>query len=387
MTDAEIKNESFLEAINSMLATGEIPGLIGKDDKELFSVQAKPLYMKEQGTKGEDPTSATLWNFVINRVKDNLHMVLAFSPVGTKFRERAQKFPSLFSQCSIDWFLPWPEEALISVSTKFLGEFEIDCPKEEKQQLMIHMGKVHKMVSGVCLDYFQQMRRNVYVTPKSYLSFIQAYNELYTKKYNIIDVDEQNIISGLDKLAKAGADVEVLKQELAKKGVTLKAATEETDRLLKTLDVENKRADVKAKEVNAVTQACLEKRGQIEIDKADAYKDLEAALPSLEKAKKAVDSIQQKDITDISKIQVARDTVRIIFDTVQILFMGPLQPVGPKVMQLMRKDVPFIADSYDENVRKLLTGPLLKQLTEFSVYDKDSINDETIELLEPYINF
>jgi dynein heavy chain len=38
MTDAEIKNESFLEAINSMLATGEIPGLIGKDDKELFSV-------------------------------------------------------------------------------------------------------------------------------------------------------------------------------------------------------------------------------------------------------------------------------------------------------------------------------------------------------------
>jgi dynein heavy chain len=28
MTDAEIKNESFLEAINSMLATGEIPGLI-----------------------------------------------------------------------------------------------------------------------------------------------------------------------------------------------------------------------------------------------------------------------------------------------------------------------------------------------------------------------
>ena len=38
MTDAEIKNESFLEAINSMLATGEIPGLIGKDDKEIMSV-------------------------------------------------------------------------------------------------------------------------------------------------------------------------------------------------------------------------------------------------------------------------------------------------------------------------------------------------------------
>ena len=53
----------------------------------------------------------------------------------------------------------------------------------------------------------------------------------------------------------------------------------------------------------------------------------------------------------------------------------------------MRRQVPFIADSYDEHVRKLLTGPLLKQLTEFSINDKDAINDETIELLEPYINF
>ena len=225
------------------------------------------------------------------------------------------------------------------------------------------------------------------MTPKSYLSFISAYNELYTKKYKIIDVDEQNIISGLEKLATAGADVEVLKQDLAKKGVILKTATEDTDRLLKTLDVENKRADVKAKEVNAVTEACVEKRNQIEADKADAMKDLEAALPSLEKAKKAVDSILQKDITDISKIQMARDTVRIIFDAVQVLFMGPLVPVAPKVVTLMKKDVGFIEDSYDTYVRKLLTGPLLKQLTEFSLEQKDNINDETIEFLEPYINF
>ena len=75
------------------------------------------------------------------------------------------------------------------MSTKFLGEFDIDCTKEVKQQLMIHMGKVHKMVSTVCEDYLQQMRRYVYVTPKSYLSFISAYNELYTKKYSLIDKD------------------------------------------------------------------------------------------------------------------------------------------------------------------------------------------------------
>ena len=190
MTDAEVKSEAFLEAINSMLATGEIPGLLGKEDKDLIPVQCKPIYMKEVGQKGEDPPPSVLWQYFLSRVKDNLHMVLAFSPVNVKFRERAQKFPTVFSGCAIDWFLPWPEEALISVSAKFLNDFEIDTPDETKEQLTIHMGKVHKMVDDVCGIYFSQMRRYVYVTPKSYLSFIQAYHELYVTKYKAIDKEE-----------------------------------------------------------------------------------------------------------------------------------------------------------------------------------------------------
>lgn len=116
MTDSEIKSETFLEAINSMLATGEIPGLIPKDEKDVISLECKTVWAKEAGAKGLEPSLLVLWTFFINRVKDCLHTVLAFSPVGTKFRERSQKFPSLFSQCAIDWFLPWPEDALVAVS-------------------------------------------------------------------------------------------------------------------------------------------------------------------------------------------------------------------------------------------------------------------------------
>jgi dynein heavy chain, axonemal len=96
LTDAEIKSETFLEAINSLLATGEIPGLLGKEERELFPTLVKTIWQKEEKTKAE-PTTAAMWQYFLTRVKDNLHTVLAFSPVGNKFRERAQKFPSLFS--------------------------------------------------------------------------------------------------------------------------------------------------------------------------------------------------------------------------------------------------------------------------------------------------
>jgi len=227
MTDAEIKSETFLEAINSMLATGEIPGLIPKDEKDVICLECKNVYMKEMG-KGQEPNLLELWIFFINRVKDCLHMILAFSPVGTKFRTRSQKFPSLFSQCSIDWFLPWPEDALVAVSHKFLNEFKMDAKKEIKLSHERHMGKVHDLVTEVCEIYFSRMRRHVYVTPKSYLSFIELYKEVYTKKYNGIDVEESNIVKGLDCLKEAAKGVEELKIDLRKEEIKLKEASDVT---------------------------------------------------------------------------------------------------------------------------------------------------------------
>ena len=122
------------------------------------------------------------------------------------------------------------------------------------------MGKVHNMVTTVCEIYFQQMRRHVYVTPKSYLAFIAMYKDEYAKKYALIDIDEQNINNGLEKLAGASSQIEELKIDLKKEDAKLKEASESTDRMLKDLDVENKKADIKSKEVAQVTEACMEQK-------------------------------------------------------------------------------------------------------------------------------
>jgi len=291
MTDAEIKSETFLEAINSMLATGEIPGLIPKDEKDVICLECKNVYMKEMG-KGQEPSLLDLWVFFINRVKDCLHMVLAFSPVGTKFRERSQKFPSLFSQCSIDWFLPWPEDALVAVSHKFLDNYRMDARKDVKAALEMHMGKCHDLVTEVCQIYFQRMRRHVYVTPKSYLSFIDLYKDVYTKKYDGIDVEESNIVKGLEKLVEASAGVEELKVDLRKEEVKLKEASEVTDKLLKEVEIENRKAKEKADEVAIVADNCISQKNTIMSQKEQADKDLQKALPYLRRAEGAVDSIR-----------------------------------------------------------------------------------------------
>ena len=96
--------------------------------------------------------------------------------------------PGLINGCTIDWFLPWPEEALTSVSGKFIDEFHMACPAETKDQLKLVMGHVHVFVTAACQEYFEKFRRHVYVTPKSYLSFIQGYKDLYTRKWSTTKV-------------------------------------------------------------------------------------------------------------------------------------------------------------------------------------------------------
>lgn len=110
------------------------------------------------------------------------------------------------------------------------------------------------------------------------------------------------------------------------------------------------------------------------------------AIPFLRKAEAAVDSIKPKDISELKGVRNAVDTTRLILDTVNILLQKPLVTVVAKSMYIMKQDIPFIADSFEEYAKGTLTNAnFLNSLFEFSANDKDNINEETVELLEPYL--
>ncbi len=44
-----------------------------------------------------------LYSFFVEQCRQNLHLVIAMSPVSDAFRERLRKFPSLVNCTTIDW--------------------------------------------------------------------------------------------------------------------------------------------------------------------------------------------------------------------------------------------------------------------------------------------
>lgn len=76
--------------------------------------------------------------------------------VGEKFRNRALRFPALISGCTIDWFQPWPKDALVLVARHFLTDFVIECTNDVKEELVAALGSIQDIVSGTSAEYFQR---------------------------------------------------------------------------------------------------------------------------------------------------------------------------------------------------------------------------------------
>ena len=292
-TDAEVKDEGFLEYINQILMTGEVAGMMPKDELDALVGDMRPI-MKAAIQRGEVPaqpdTYENLYSFYLNRVRDNLHLVLCFSPVGAKFSRRAMQFPGLINGCTIDWFLPWPEEALTSVSGKFIQNFDMACDAPVKASLKLVMGHVHSFVTAACQEYFEKFRRHTYVTPKSFLSFIQFYMSLYKVKWERVAALATAINAGLEKMDEAKVDVGRMKQNLAVKNQELAKASKEAEQLLKSISESTAIAEKEKAKVAVIVDSVSTKAAEIAGVKADAERDLAAAQPALDAVRASTES-------------------------------------------------------------------------------------------------
>jgi len=52
-------------------------------------------------------------------------------------------FPGLINCTAIDWFHPWPQDALIGVAQRFLGDIEVLPDEELRNKIADHMAFVH----------------------------------------------------------------------------------------------------------------------------------------------------------------------------------------------------------------------------------------------------
>ncbi|XP_078701931.1 dynein axonemal heavy chain 7-like isoform X3 [Branchiostoma floridae x Branchiostoma belcheri] len=370
-TDTQIKEESFLEDVNGLLNAGEVPNLFALDEKNEICEKMRTLDRQREKSKQTDGTPQALFNYFIERCRDQLHIVLAMSPIGDAFRNRLRKFPSLVNCCTIDWFQEWPEDALEAVATRFLEDVEID--QQTRLACITQCKKFHTGTRVLSTRFLNTLGRHNYTTPTSYLELITTFKTLLDKRRTEVMKMKRRYEVGLEKLKSAADQVGVMQQELQALQPQLIVASKEVDEMMviierDSIEVAKKEKVVKADEAVANQQAAAAKAIK---DECDA--DLAEAIPILESALAALNTLTPADITVVKSMKSPPAGVKLVMEAVCVL-----KGVKPDRIPDPSGSGKKIEDFWGPSKRVLGDMKFLQGLMD---YDKDNIPPAIMKII------
>ncbi|GJQ73710.1 DNAH3 [Trypoxylus dichotomus] len=358
--DTQIASESFTEDINMILNTADIPNLYAADEKAEI-LEKMQTAARDTGKK-IDSTPLALYNFFIERVKSNLHVALAMSPIGDTFRKRCRMFPSLVNCCTIDWFFSWPSDALEKVALMFLRETDIDLAMVDTCVLMCKY--FHTTVTDTSAIFYKEQRRITYVTPTSYLELIQTFKSLYYMKVDQITLQRTRYETGLEKLDFAAGQVGLMQDELHALQPKLLVASAKTEKLMIKIEQDTVIVEGKKEIVAADEALANEAAAAAQAIKDDCESDLAEATPALEAALQALDTLKPADIVIVKSMKNPPFGVKLVLESVCVMKgLKPDRKPDPSTGRM-------IEDFWGPSVKLLADMKFLEGL---KTYNKDNI--------------
>ncbi|XP_023983695.1 dynein axonemal heavy chain 9 [Physeter macrocephalus] len=365
MTDAQVADEKFLMLINDLLASGEIPDLYSDDEAENIISNVR----SEVKSQGLVDNRENCWKFFIERVQRQLKVTLCFSPVGTKLRVRSRKFPAIVNCTAIDWFHEWPQQALESVSFRFLQNTE-DIEPTVKPSISKFMAFVHTSVNHTSQSYLSNERRYNYTTPKSFLEFIRLYQSLLCRKRRELKSKMERLESGLLKVHSTSAQVDDLKAKLAAQEVELKQKNEDADKLIQAVGVETDRASREKATADKARQKVALLMLEVKQRQKGCEQELAKAEPALSAAQAALSTLDKTNLTELKSFGSPPPAV----SNVSAAVMALVAPGGKVPKDRSWKAAKVTMAKVDSFLYSLIH------------FDKENIHENCLKAIKPYLH-
>ena len=179
LEDHQFVEPEFIEYVNSLLSSGEVPGLYSPEEIDPLLAPLKDK-LSEQGYFGSH------FGFFVERVRQNLHIVLSMDPRNDQFQIRCESNPALYIKCNIQWWDNWTPETYRSVPYMFLSQILEDIPN--KDQIIKNLLQIHE--SAIPLG----------ATPRQFINLLTSYKNIYEDKRKQSLEQQSHLVAGLSKL-------------------------------------------------------------------------------------------------------------------------------------------------------------------------------------------
>ena len=180
-------------------------------------------------------------------------------------------------------------------------------------------------------------------------------------------------MNGLEKLQFASDQVSVMQKDLEDLQPELIKTTGEVEAMVTVIEKESAEAEAHAAVVSAEEAVANKKAGEAQAMKEDCEADLAEALPALEAAMDALNTLKPSDITIVKSMKNPPAGVKLVMEAVCV--MKEMKPVKiPDPSGTGKK----IDDYWAPSVKLLADMKFLEKLKE---YDKDNIPAAVIKVI------
>ncbi|OAF69166.1 Axonemal beta dynein heavy chain 2 [Intoshia linei] len=357
LTDDDIRNESFLVDISNILSSDELPNIYKADEIEQICTElSESLNIKDS----KDSTNLILKTFMEN-VKDNLHIILCVSPIGESFRNRIRKFPALINCTTIDWINDLSDESLSQVAYEYIETIEDENVQKVKKNLSHLFTYVHKTAKEYSIKMNNEIKRKTYITQKNYLDLAAGYKRLLYEKRDTLGSASTKLCNGLSKIDETREKVEAMSIELEEAKTKVSQFQKQCEEYLVVIVQQKREADEQQKFVSQKSEKIAEEGVKCKHMADLAQHDLDEALPALQEAILALESLNKKDMTEIKSYGRPPALVEKVLEAVMIL----------------RCQEP----TWAEAKKQIGDANFIKQLMNF---DKDNISDKVMKKIGQY---
>jgi len=354
LEDHQMASDAILEVINSLLSSGEVPGLFTHEELEPMLA---PL--KEKAADAGIYRSA--YEFFLHQVQLNLHVAVSMDPTNSKFLLRCESNPALYTRCTLLWMGDWTSSSMEELPTMLpgvaellLGEFEDEEDKalekksaasskgegkgskgerkgggerkagvERKDKSDEGAGATSNKPSSDSREAEELRALVLFVhnsvdgaTPLEYLTFLRCWKALHDSKRGGMSREIRKLKSGLSKLKAAQVTVDDLStnasksaKELAEAQVLADSAMEQITKTLS--DASGRRSEVKELQVEVSEKDQTTRERQEEI-----RGQLSSIQPILDSAKAAVGGIKSEHLNEITALKMPPDAIADVLGAV-----------------------------------------------------------------------
>ncbi|XP_074039467.1 dynein axonemal heavy chain 7-like [Leptinotarsa decemlineata] len=314
VTEEQLIDDTFLQNIDLLLQNGEVPDLYDMEERQEILELAR--LSAQGGNRNLEITSSAVFDFFNKRSKENLHLIICLSSVGSLLRKRIRNYPNLID-CHVIWWDDWPDDSLQQIANTWTAN--LDLQPEIKQKVIDVFIYCHRDSQNNYKQMLDQCHTTIYVTPVSFTHLLKLFIELMTKKQNEMAVKKKLYLTGLAKLSYAARQISDMQRALAEYQPQLaemtQKATDMTKQIaLETIEVEKASALVRKDEEVASEQAIVAQNLKMECES-----ELAQAIPILEDAISALNTLKPSDITLVKSMKNPPDAIKLVMAAVCVI--------------------------------------------------------------------